>query len=230
MSIRYRSLGGRRRAFEIDAWSDFASLPSSTYLNDGDTLYYVAGKVAMTRRNSKWRPDETHLWGFNDATAVPFGSIDSEGVWTIGTPSTGHTFTGSYVDRIIDCLAVVIATGAETMTISMASDVYPHFAGIRCVYFEKAGTGATILSGSASGIPGVTGPGSAADGNSVVFRGEGGLVVAAGGEGGYATGQVGGISRYTPGVDDGNDTIPGAGNIVTWGSIGGSAPYTEPTS
>ena len=228
MPIRYRPIGGRNRAWSVDTWAEWQSIAVANFV-DGDTMWYSAGKVALTRVNSRWKPNETQLWGFNDASAVPFGSIDSEGVWTIGTPSTGHQFTGSYVDRIIDCLAVVVATGAETMTISMA-DVYPHFAGIRCVYFSKAGTGATILSANASGIPGALGPGSAADGTSVRFRGEGGLVVAAGGEGGYATGYVGGISRYTPGVDDGNDTIEGSGNIVTWGSIGGSAPYEEPGS
>ena len=226
MPIRYRPIGGQNRAWRVDTWAEWQSISVANF-RDGDTLWYGDGKVALTRRNSRWRPDEEHLWGRNDAVVVPFGAINDEGVWNIIPASTGHQFTGTSLDRTIDCLAVVIPTGAETMSISM-SDVYPHFAGIRCVYFSKASTGETIMSANGMGIPGGASV-SSAEGASVVFRGEGGLVIAAGGFGGTGSGsEEGGLSRYTPGVDDGNDTVAGSGNIVTWGSIGGSSPYTAP--
>jgi hypothetical protein len=219
MAVRYRSLGGGLRAWSIDTWADFTSIPVA-FVNEGDTLYYVAGKVSMTRRASRWRPDEADLWGRNDMVTVPFGSINSEGVWTVGSGNPGMEFDIEYQNKWNDCLAIITSGTTGFILRPSTLDGTPRFLGFRCVYIPQPFTVNAYnggLRGADSVIPGL-GHGNYAHGESAVCRANQ-CCVAPGGTGGTAESWAdGGGSLYDPGVDDMSES-PGTAPIVNWGGF-----------
>lgn len=227
--VRYRSNGGANRIWTVDNYGDMVNMPAAAYLRNGDKLYMAYEDCWLTRRGGKWRPDEPDLWGANDATAVPFGTLSSEGVWTV-TAGTHNTIGTAYANKFIDVLALIIGNGAEIMALNKADRTgAPRFLGIRGVYLSKGTSAMTIgtyQSGTAAtGGEGVDGgeasiSGSTANGAHSRFDALGGFVCASGGIGGNNGGaQKGGSFIPDPGLL-GVSGPSSPGNLMAWGDFG----------
>jgi hypothetical protein len=223
--IRYRSIGGGNRAWAVDTWSEWQSLPLAK-VQDGDTLWYGDGRVSLTRRNSRWRPDEEHLWGRNDTPeGTPFsngGTVDAEGVWTISSAPGGYLPPPNY--GWLDVLAIVAPASAGFswgMRDSLMAD-RPSFVGIRAVVLTGTATSITATNndsiyGGASVAYGDESP------NDVIYYGQG--IVVPGGAGGLGEDTVAGSageSLWRPAATDYNVvpydiTDPTQAPITIWG-------------
>jgi hypothetical protein len=141
------SVGGQRE-WICESWAALYSLCADTNVKLGDRVFFVPGGIYLVRKILsvgviRFVPEDSEIWGSNDATSVPFGTLDAYGVWTI-TSGSSYSLVNADVNKKYNVLAV-IWNNSSNYTISGSSlTEIPAYFNINCIYMQTASNSVTI--------------------------------------------------------------------------------------
>ena len=209
MTSTYQSRGPSK-IWHAPTWADLIALTTAQCVV-GDRCWYGEGALWLRRLtvgvNQRWVPDDTKRFGRNSATSVPFGSIDTEGVWSVNA-SVASVAKASLIPY--DVLGLVIDTTAGAITIACATTgTVPYQLRARGASVRVTGANGASISLDGAGAETLFSP------LPYLILGGQTIHIGLGGSGGGGGGNDPAFGNA--GQDGSTDSVPYAGQAETWG-------------